>query len=51
MKNLFSKKNRIPENTETLSLEISGMTCSGCSSHIEKDMNKTKGVVSSTVKK
>ena len=49
MKNLFSKKNRIPENTETLSLEISGMTCSGCSSHIEKDMNKTKGVVSSTV--
>lgn len=39
----------MPINTETISLEINGMTCSGCSSHIEKDLNNTKGVLSSTV--
>jgi mercuric reductase len=48
MKNIF-KKNRTPQNKETISLEITGMTCSGCSSHIEKDMNAQDGVVSSSV--
>ncbi|VAV85868.1 Mercuric ion reductase [hydrothermal vent metagenome] len=48
MKNSF-KKNKIPKNTETISLQIEGMTCSGCSSHIEKDMNAKDGVLSSTV--
>jgi len=37
------------QNIEKITLEISGMTCSGCSSHIEKDMNKTNGIVSSIV--
>ena len=37
------------KDLKTISLEISGMTCSGCSSHIEKDMNKTNGIVSSNV--
>ena len=37
------------KDLKTISLEINGMTCSGCSSHIEKDMNKTNGIVSSTV--
>jgi mercuric reductase len=49
LKNRFNSKNKRPENTETISLEITGMTCSGCSSHIEKDMNMTEGVVSSSV--
>ena len=37
------------KDLKTISLEISGMTCSGCSSHIEKDMNKTNGIVSTNV--
>jgi len=49
MKSIFRKKRGNTQYTETISLEINGMTCSGCSSHIEKDMNKTKGVVSSTI--
>ncbi|GGG17180.1 mercuric reductase [Dokdonia pacifica] len=49
MKNIFKKKNELSQKTETVSLQIEGMTCSGCSSHIEKDMNKTEGVVSSAV--
>ncbi|HAT65662.1 MAG TPA: mercury(II) reductase [Flavobacteriaceae bacterium] len=36
-------------SNKTINLNIEGMTCSGCSSHIEKDMNKTNGIVSSTV--
>ncbi|MFK5982269.1 MAG: mercury(II) reductase [Flavobacteriaceae bacterium] len=49
MKNIFKKNNNSSQNTETISLEINGMTCSGCSSHIEKDINKTNGIVSSVV--
>lgn len=49
MKNIFKKTSNILPNTETISLEIEGMTCNGCSSHIEKDMNKSKGVVRSSV--
>ena len=49
MKNIFSKKDNTKQNTETISLEINGMTCSGCSSHIEKDMNAKEGVLSSAV--
>jgi mercuric reductase len=33
----------------TLELEITGMTCGGCSAHIERDMNNTEGVESSSV--
>ena len=36
-------------NKESVILKINGMTCSGCATHIEKDMNATKGVLSSTV--
>jgi len=36
-------------NKETVILKINGMTCSGCSSHIEKDMNAKDGVISSAV--
>ena len=49
MKNIFKKSHYKTQNTKTISLEINGMTCSGCSSHIEKDMNKTEGVLSSNV--
>lgn len=49
MKNIFKKRNSSSQNTETIKLEINGMTCSGCSSHIEKDMNAQDGVVSSSV--
>ncbi|MBL4939872.1 MAG: heavy-metal-associated domain-containing protein, partial [Lutibacter sp.] len=49
MKNIFKKKGNLHQNTETISLKINGMTCSGCSSHIEKDMNKTNGILSSAV--
>ena len=37
------------KQTETITLEIEGMTCEGCATHIEKDMNATEGVLSSTV--
>ncbi len=36
-------------SNKTINLSINGMTCSGCSSHIEKDMAKTQGVVSCSV--
>ena len=36
-------------SNKTIVLNIDGMTCSGCSSHIEKDLNLTDGIVSSTV--
>ncbi len=49
MKNIFRKKNEVSQNTETISLEINGMTCSSCSLHIEKDLKKTKGILSSSV--
>ena len=35
--------------TKIIHLNINGMTCSGCSSHIEKDMNAKEGVLSSAV--
>jgi mercuric reductase len=49
MKNIFKKSHYKTQNTKTISLEINGMTCSGCSSHIEKDMKKTEGVLTSDV--
>ncbi|MCZ6593821.1 MAG: mercury(II) reductase [Bacteroidetes bacterium] len=49
MKNIYKKSHYKTQNTKTISLEINGMTCSGCSSHIEKDMKKTEGVLSSDV--
>jgi mercuric reductase len=49
LKNMFGKKEETPQNTETISLEIEGMTCGGCSSHIEKNMNGKEGVVSCAV--
>ncbi len=36
-------------NIETIKLNIEGMTCSGCSSHIEKDINKIEGIKKSVV--
>ncbi len=49
MKNLFKKKNELSQKTETVSLQIEGMTCSGCSLHIEKDINKKDGILISSV--
>ena len=43
------KKEEVPQNTETISLDIEGMTCGGCSSHIEKDLKETDGIVSCSV--
>jgi mercuric reductase len=34
---------------EIIKLSIEGMTCGGCSSHIEKDMNKKEGIISCSV--
>lgn len=36
-------------NKETIELEITGMTCNGCSSHIERDMKGTNGIVNCSV--
>lgn len=36
-------------SNKTIELSITGMTCSGCSSHIEKDIKKTVGIVDSSV--
>ena len=36
-------------NIETIKLDIEGMTCSSCSSHIEKDINKIDGIKNSAV--
>src|SRR5690606_5913135 len=41
-------KIQMPQNTETITLEIEGMTCEGCATHIKKDMNATEGVLSAT---
>jgi mercuric reductase len=49
IKNIFGKKERSPQNIETVSLNIEGMTCGGCSSHIEKDLTKKDGIVSCAV--
>ncbi|VAW21133.1 Mercuric ion reductase, partial [hydrothermal vent metagenome] len=49
LNNIFDKKGGTPQNTENISLKIEGMTCSSCSSHIEKDINKIKGILSSSV--
>ena len=49
MKNTAKMKIKMPQNRETITLEIEGMTCEGCATHIEKDMNATEGVLSSTV--
>ena len=50
LKNILGKNGeKTPENTTTISLQIEGMTCSGCSSHIEKDLSKIEGIVSCVV--
>ncbi|MDE3741058.1 mercury(II) reductase [Maribacter polysaccharolyticus] len=49
MKNTAKMKIKMPQNRETIILEIEGMTCEGCATHIKKDMNATQGVLSSTV--
>lgn len=49
MKNTLKKKQDMTVSTETVTLKIKGMTCTGCSAHIEKDMNATKGILSSAV--
>lgn len=49
LKNILGKKEENPQNTGTISLQIEGMTCSGCSSHIEKDMSGLQGIVNSVV--
>lgn len=41
LKNIFKKSS----NSTTIKLDIEGMTCRGCSSHIEKDLQKEKGVL------
>jgi len=37
------------QNIEKITLEINGMTCSGCSSHILKNINKANGIINSNV--
>jgi|GEM_PF-2515559 copper chaperone CopZ len=37
------------ENTETVKLKITGLTCAGCSSQLHKLLNETKGVVDNSV--
>jgi len=49
LKNIFGKAAETPQNTATISLTIEGMTCGGCSAHIEKDLNATDGMVSCSV--
>jgi len=49
LQRLFNIKERVPQNLENISLKIEGMTCSSCSSHIEKDINSINGIVSSSV--
>ena len=49
LKNIFKKKIKMSQNTETISLKIEGMTCSSCASHIEKDLMKTNGILKSVV--
>ena len=37
------------ENTETVKLKISGLTCAGCASHVHKVLKETQGVVDNSV--
>jgi mercuric ion binding protein len=37
------------ENTETVKLKITGLTCAGCASHVHKALSKTPGVTDNTV--
>ncbi len=46
LKNIFGKKNSVPQKSETIALEIEGMTCESCSAHIGKDMNGSEGIIS-----
>jgi mercuric reductase len=46
---MFGKNKSNSVSTETIELQIEGMTCDGCSSHIEKDMKNKKGVVNCEV--
>merc|ERR1711976_268512 len=45
----IKKRQDMKKQTETIILEIEGMTCNGCATHIEKDMNATQGFLRSTV--
>lgn len=49
LKNIFGKKQEASQNRETFSLKIEGMTCGGCSSHIERDMKNINGIISCAV--
>jgi len=49
LKNIFGKKGENSQNVETITLDIEGMTCGSCSSHIEKDMNGTEGIIGCSV--
>ncbi|MBW6481922.1 MAG: mercury(II) reductase [Vicingaceae bacterium] len=49
LKNIFGKSEEQPQQTKTITLEIEGMTCSGCSSHIEKELKTKKGIISCSV--
>jgi len=49
LKKLFGKNEENPLNTSTISLEIEGMTCSGCSAHIEKDLKTKNGVINCSI--
>jgi mercuric ion binding protein len=37
------------ENTETVKLKITGMTCAGCASHVHEVLSETEGVVDNAV--
>lgn len=37
------------ENSETVKLKITGMTCAGCASHVHKVLSNTPGVVDNAV--
>jgi mercuric ion binding protein len=37
------------ENTETVKLKITGMSCAGCASHVHEVLDETEGVVDNSV--
>lgn len=49
LKNIFGKKEDNSQQTATVSLEIEGMTCGGCSSHIKKDLKLKNGIINCAV--
>ena len=39
------KENTTQQEGKTVKLKITGMTCNGCASHVENDVNKLPGIV------